>query len=131
MTDEAPGDSDQLPAQSADGPRPPVRPQEQQLLGLGQVIRQDAYREPQAVGREVSTRHLFHPEPDFEFLDEVFDLTPAVVEPNDLLGREGVPIRGNDVIAIAVRPKERKLGILPALDDQPDGDFGPRDKMNR
>ena len=44
---------------------------------------QNTDRKPQAVGREIASGHLLHPEPDLQLLDQVLDLTPAVVEPDD------------------------------------------------
>jgi hypothetical protein len=62
MTDQAAGHPDQLPAKSADGLGPPGQAQEQQLLGLGQIISQDADASPEAQ-LEASERGLEPAEP--------------------------------------------------------------------
>jgi hypothetical protein len=62
---------------------------------------QHSDRKPQGVRSKITAGHLLHPEPDFQFLDEVFNLASLVMKANNFRGRQLVPVGGDDIIGIA------------------------------
>jgi len=118
MTNQSSCDFNQLPAKRCHCLRLPLRIHKQQLLSLSQVIRQNANRKPERISLEVAAGHLFHPEPNLEFLDEVLGLSLLIMKPNNFFRRKIVPAGGDHIVTIAARLEERKLGIAPALDNQ-------------